>query len=80
MISWVDREFDTPYDWEPVYPKVGEVVMVGDRRAVVVAHADQQDLHPLIEDGGHEVVVSVTGESELRSVALDEIYSYPEEP
>lgn len=72
MASWISRDFDTPYDWEPVYPKVGEVVIVGDERAVVVAHADQEELHPLIEDGPEEVVVAVRGESEPRAIALDD--------
>ena len=72
MVSTIGRQFDTPYDWELVYPRVGEVVMVGGDRAVVVAHADQEELHPLITDGPAEVVVAVRGESEPRAIALDD--------
>ena len=79
MVSTIGRQFDTPYDWELVYPRVGEVVMVGGDRAVVVAHADQEELHPLITDGPAEVVVAVRGESEPRAVVLDAVFPLSED-
>ena len=78
MISAWERD-GIPLEWGPVYPEVGVLVMVGDRRAVVVAHADQAELHPLIEDGPEEVVVAVRGESEPRAVTLDEVCSPPKD-
>lgn len=72
MISAWER-YGEPLDWDPVYPEVDSLVMVGGERAVVIAHADQEELHPLIADGPAEVVVAVRGESEPRAVALDDV-------
>lgn len=74
MISAWER-YGEPLGWDPVYPEVGSLVIVGGERAVVVAHADQEELHPLIEDGPEEVVVAVRGESEPRAVTFDEACS-----
>ena len=68
-------------DWTPTtnYPPKS-IVLVGGKRAVVIANADEPVLHPLLAKGGLEdVVVAVRDESAPRAVISDDISLAPQE-